>query len=69
MQLDQFVRGGNQMVDAVPQGGECRVVDSASSVDAAWVGKRGWRDDVMHQRIAKQTRCLDAQRFHPKESR
>ena len=44
MQLDQTVRGGNRMVDAVPQGGEqYRVVDSSSSVDA--VLDRGWRDD------------------------
>ena len=42
MQLDE-ARGGNRMVDAVPQGGECRGVGSVSSVDA--VANRGWRDD------------------------
>ena len=44
MQLDQIARGGNRMVDAVPKGGEHRVVDSSSSVDA--VTNRGWRDDI-----------------------
>jgi len=44
MQLDQIARGGNRMVDAVPQGGEHRVVDSSSSVDA--VTDQGWRDDI-----------------------
>jgi hypothetical protein len=44
MQLDQTVRGGNQMVDTVPQGGERRVVDSSSSVDA--VTNQKWRDDI-----------------------
>jgi hypothetical protein len=43
MQLDQIARGGNRMVDAVPQGGEHRVVDSSSYVVA--VLDRGWRDD------------------------
>jgi len=40
MQLDQTVR----MVDTVPQGGEHRVVDSSSSVDA--VTNEKWRDDI-----------------------
>ena len=44
MQLDQTVRGGNRMVDTVPQGGERRVVDSSSSVDA--VTNQKWRDDI-----------------------
>ena len=44
MQLDQTVRGGNRMVDTVPQGGERRVVDSSSSVDA--VTNEKWRDDI-----------------------
>ena len=41
------------MVDTVPQGGERRVVDSSSSVDAVWGSwrrrgrrtNRGWRED------------------------
>jgi hypothetical protein len=41
MQLDEIVRGGKRMVDGVPPGGEHRVVDSASYIDAVAINQEG----------------------------